>query len=224
MVQSMEEPDLRAGASDRQKRSTPPDVNALLRDLGPRVRIEKRPLVLYSRAARENHPCQWLGGFDTVEQLADAAKIPWPLKGADGWTSLKEMVEVVVDLGRAHGISGLGLIEGITDYVWKLWSVGPIPVAMLGGNPLTRYIDMSREAIEMATPTSPQGQVISHLRNYGNGAIAAIELPSTPSPTYLPPPLKIRHPERHLLVFPDRAKLRDEKLGPWGEVIPVRFS
>jgi hypothetical protein len=156
--------------------------------------------------------------------MANSAKMAWPLKGAHGWSSLKEMLEATVDQARAHGVSGLGLIEGITDDVWRFWSTERVQVAMLAGHPMNRYIDMSQEALEMATPSSPQGRVIARLRDHQDGTIAGIELPSTGPPAQLPPGLRIRHRERHLLVFPDRVKLSDEDLGPWGEVIPLRLS
>ncbi|HMJ38950.1 MAG TPA: hypothetical protein VK606_05310 [Verrucomicrobiae bacterium] len=201
------------------------EVEALLRRLEPRLKIEKRKLQLFSRAAEGNHPCTWVGGFDTVEQLLDAGKLKWPLKGARGWSTLRAMVEAAADHTRAHGItSARRLFDGITDDVWKLWSVDEVPVAVLGDHPLTRHIDMSGEAIHKATPSSPQGQVISFLRCHRNDLVAAIELPSMGVPLHLPPELRIRHRERHMLVFPDRVQLSDEELGPWHDVVPIRFS
>jgi hypothetical protein len=201
------------------------EVDALLRQLEPRLRVEKRQLVLFSRAAEDNHPCRWLGGFDTVEELLAADRLAWPLKGAHGWATLREMVEAAADHARAHGIKRTrGLLEGITDNVWELRSVGEVSVAVLADHPLTRHIDMCGKAIEKATPGSPQGQVISFLRCYRDGLVSAIELPSAAMPMHLPTELRIRHRQRQILVFPDRLELRDRKLGPWDEVAPIRFK
>jgi hypothetical protein len=193
--------------------------------MGPRLRVEKRQLILYARAAEGNHPCTWLGGFSTIEELVGADKRRWPLKGARGWLTIREMVEAAADYARAHGIKpGRGLLDGITDDVWRLWSLHEVPVVVLTGDPLTRHIDMSREAIEMATPGSPQGEVLAYLRAHRDGLVAAIELASAGAPMHLPPELRIRHCERQILVFSDRVKLRDKKLGSWEDVVPIRFS
>lgn len=220
----MREPSARGRRTDQGAKPSI-EVDALLRGLEPRLHLERRQLLLYSRAVKGNHPCTWLGGFDTVGELLEAGKLEWPLKGARGWPTMREMVEAAADHARAHGIKpGRRLIEGITDNVWQLWSVDEVAVAVLGGDPLTRHIDMSGEAIQEATPSSPQGQVISFLRCHRDGLVAAIELPSAGVPLHLPPELRIRHRERHMLVFPDRVKLRDKKLGPWDDVVPIRFS
>jgi hypothetical protein len=215
--------EIRGGAGPSPEPSL--EVDALLRRLEPRLRIEKRRLQLFSRAAEGNHPCTWLGGFATTEELVGSDRRRWPLKGARGWLTMREMVEAAADYARAHGIRpGRGLLDGITDDVWRLWSIEEVPVAILTGDPLTRHIDMSRDAIEMATPGSPQGEVIAFLRAHRGGLVAAIELASYWPPPHLPPELRIRHRERQMLVFSDRARLRDEKFGPWQEVVPVRFS
>jgi len=206
------------------KRAAVIDVDALLRRLEPRLRIERRPLELYSRTAEGNHPCTWLGGFETENELIATSRSKWPLKGSRGWASIREMVQAEADRARAHGLDpGRHLLKGITDNVWRLWSVGEIDVANLGGHPLTRHVDMSGEAVANATPNSPQGLVLAHLRHCRNGSVAAIELPSIGPPMHLPPELRMRHREHHLLVFRDRVKFRDENLGPWFDAIPRWF-
>lgn len=213
-----------AGGDPKRPTATAVDIDALLRRLEPRLRIDRRPLELYARAAEGNHPCTWLGGFKTEGELIETNRSRWPLKGARGWSSLREMVEAEVDRVRAHGVGpGRHLFEGITDNVWRLYSVGEVDVACLAGHPLTRHVDMSGEAVAEATPNSPQGQILAHLRSCRNGSVAAIELPSIGPPMHLPPELRMRHREHHLLVFRDRVQLRDEDLGPWSEAVPHWF-
>jgi hypothetical protein len=196
-------------------------MQALLRDLGPRLRIVNKQLILFARAQPENHPCTRFGGFDTPEQMASSGNLEERPKGASGWSSIQEMLEAEVDQAKAHGISGLGQLEGITDDVWRLSSLERVPVVELAGHRLTHEIDMSAAAVEKSTPASPQGAVVSYIRSYGNGIVGAIELPARPLAATLPPWMRIRHRERHLIAFPERVQMRGEYLGPWRDAIPL---
>jgi hypothetical protein len=143
------------------------------------------------------------------------------LKGAVGWLSLEEMIWAEVEQARGHGISGLGLLEGIEDIVWRLSSAQPAPVAVMNGHRLTSTVDLSGSAVESATPRSVQSLMIDALRVYRGGVLAGVELPRSAG-YKLPNGSVIRHRERHILVFPDRVDLEAEKLGRFSDVIPLR--
>jgi hypothetical protein len=196
----------------------PADMEAILRDLDAELDVGIERLVLFARAPDENHPCMRVGGFDTAEQMASSGKMAERPKSARGWPSFQAMVETEFALAKKHGVSGIGLIEGINDFVWELSSVEPVVIADLTEHHLTRTIDMSRAAVMKGTPASPQGRVISRIRDSRGEMIGGIELP-TRDPATLPPELRVQHRERHLLVFPNRVKLQDRNLGRWKDIL-----
>lgn len=202
--------------------SQPPELGDLALNLLEPLQVRTEPLQLFARAAPGNHPCVRVGGFDSAEQMAMSTTMEPRLKGAVGWLSLEEMIRAEIDQARGHGISGLGLLEGIEDIVWRLSSTKPASVAVMSGHRLTRHLDLSGSAIEAATPRAPQTLVIEALRVYKWGALAGVELPQPTAPFTLPNGMVIRHRERHIVVFPDRVELTAEELGRFSDVIPLR--
>lgn len=207
-----------------QARSRPPELDDLdLKMLEP-LQVRTEPLRLYARTAPGNHPCVRLGGFDSAEQMAMSTAMEPRLKGAMGWLSLEEMVRAEIDQARAHGVSGVGLLEGIEDVVWEISSVKPASVAVLNGHRLARYIDLSGPAVEAATPLAPQTLVIEAFRVYKWGTLAGVELPQPTATFTLPDGTVIRHRERHIVVFPDRVELEAVELGRFTDVIPLHST
>jgi hypothetical protein len=206
--------------------SAPPDLPPSLGDLDisllEPLKVKVKRLELYARAAPGNHPCTRLGGFDSAEQMAMSNKMEPRLKGAVGWLSLEEMLRAEIDQARGHGISGLGMLEEIEDYVWRLTSKEVATVAEMGGHRLSRAIDLSGPAVEAATPGTSQALLIEALRVYRWGQLAAIELPPARSLFQLADGTKIPNRERHIVVFPDRVELEAEELGRFIDAIPLR--
>lgn len=213
--------DRQDGGGENSGALAPLDLETILRNLDEELDVGLERIVLFARATEDNHPCTRMGGFDDLHQLANSAKLAVRPKGARGWPSYQAMQEAEFDLAKKHGVSGLGLIEGIKDYVWELTSVESVAIADLTDHPLTRSIDMSSEAVAKATPGSPQGRVLTKIRGWGDGVIGGVDLP-TRDPGRLPLKLRVQHRERHLMVFPDRVSMRDKNLGRWKDILGFR--
>jgi hypothetical protein len=206
-----------------QPMQPPPELGDLSLGLLKPLAVRTEPLCLYARAAPGNHPCIRLGGFDSPEQMSMSGPLKPRLKGAIGWVNPDEMLRGEIEQARGHGVSGVGILEGIEDIVWRLTSTEPAPVAEMDGHRITRVLDLTGAAIEAATPGSPQAIVIEALRVYKWGMLAGVELPRPP-PITLPNGMTISHRERNVVVFPDRVELKAEELGPFNEVIPLRST
>jgi hypothetical protein len=215
-------------APNQERGSKPPSPLSELGDLELNLLeplpVRTEPLQLFARAAPGNHPCTRLGGFESPEEMAMSAKMEPRLKGAVGWLSLEEMARAEIDQARGHGVSGLGLLEGIEDVIWRLSSTAPASIAVMTGHRLARHIDLSGSAVEAATPRSPQTLVIEALRLYKWGTLAGVELPQPTGTLTLSNGIVIQRRERHIVVFPDRVELKAKELGRFSDVIPLRSA